>query len=225
MKNCTTGFVAHQDETDDCVASTDSVHIHGTPQEEVCIEGEFVKLGDPGPWDNDKDDGDYALIEIPDALINKSLVRTHMPTWGGPTEGAFNCTDLVDELNAPPDGSKGRPTVPRLLVQYGHGIGFGEVWPSKGRAGFLLYCKDPNAPVVTFWGDYRTIMPVSDGDSGSAANIGQVDATGVLRGGDAFADVTYLSPFGGWTAEFIKQDIRDQDWSNAPQVLLAGENP
>lgn len=89
------------------------------------------------------DTRDFALIEIPDALVPH--VRTDVPRWGS-FQGEVGGTDPGDSVG-----------------YYGHGIAYGSTPATRGRAG-VSFDGHPLRPDAAAWAAQG---PVSGGDSGS----------------------------------------------------------
>ena len=94
---------------------------------------------------------DFGVVELPAAVA--SQVRTSLPVWGGPTG--------VHTLALGQTG-----------CHYGHGLVFGEVFPTKGRIGVGGF-----SDALSWGGDFAA----GPGDSGSA--MVECGLTGLTLGG------------------------------------------
>lgn len=151
----------------------------------VDVGGNFTPLGDVA-YSRDGGVGqDFALVEIPDAL--EDLVDPTMPVWGGPTD-VFACETWVAEPGIPDEP----PTEPGATQFYGHGIGFGEVWPEKARSGSFDTQFGCNTDAEWF----RSAAPISFGDSGSAVNVVHAGADGTVTDRAALGLWTHLTATG-----------------------------
>jgi hypothetical protein len=81
---------------------------------------------------------DFGLVTIPSSLAG--IVRPTEPVWGGPNGTAPG-------------------TFPSVVCVYGNGVGLGETFATKARAGVGMGIKN---------GAWFADMPSSPGDSGSA---------------------------------------------------------
>ncbi|MGH7446566.1 MAG: hypothetical protein ACRELT_03345, partial [Longimicrobiales bacterium] len=81
---------------------------------------------------------DFGVVEIPKKI--DAVVRRSLPVWGGPT--GVHTLQLGDPA-----------------CHYGHGLGFGEVYPTKARVGV-----GGGSDEISWAGDFAA----SPGDSGSA---------------------------------------------------------
>lgn len=104
---------------------------------------------------------DFGVVEIPRKI--DAVVRRELPVWGGPTG--------VHSLQLGDPG-----------CHYGHGVGFGEVYPTKARVGVGGGSDD-----IAWEGDFAAAF----GDSGSALVMCEsVDAT--FEGRGAVGILTHL---------------------------------
>jgi hypothetical protein len=135
------------------------------------IQGTTVALG-PVAYSRQTQGGvdvgnDFGVVEIPSALY--SLVRNNVPVWGGPT-------------------SVKSTTVGDSLCLYGNGVGLGEVFATKARAGIS------EGGTATYWAG---AIPSSPGDSGSAVETCTGAAIGLL---------THIAPgYGGIVGTTVGQ--------------------
>ena len=106
---------------------------------------------------------DFGLVEIPKNRFN--LIRPNMPVWGGPTKAGTLSTG-------------------EIVCHYGNGVAFGEVFPTKGRAGIGLTSD------YQLW---AADTPSAPGDSGSAVATCVRDADG-LHGVKAIGILTHIAP-------------------------------
>lgn len=132
------------------------------------LRGEVVELGDVvyARQSRDGEDigNDFGLVEIPSDA--EQLVDPSMPTWGGPTErGAIEAGESV--------------------VQYGNGVGTGEVFLTKNRSGVGVQ-QDGGA------GAWYAELPAAPGDSGSAVQGAAATVSG-LEGVEAAGILTHLT--------------------------------
>ncbi len=105
---------------------------------------------------------DFGLVQIP--ATRSSLIRPSLPVWGGPTlNGTLSTGDTT--------------------CHYGNAVGFGEVYPTKGRLG---------VGTGTHGSYWSAVMTSAPGDSGSAVGTCTVDASGV-HGVKAIGILTHLS--------------------------------
>lgn len=133
------------------------------------LRGRVVRLGDVA-YARQSQDGvdlgnDFGLVEIPSDA--EHLVDPSMPTWDGPT--------ATGEINAG-----------ETVVQYGNGVGVGEVFITKNRAGSGL-ANDAGA--------WYAGLPGSPGDSGSAVQVARQTSTGPV-GEEAAGILTHLTTAG-----------------------------
>lgn len=106
---------------------------------------------------------DFGLVEIPTAV--EALVNPAMPTFGGPIEEGF--------VSAGED-----------ICHYGNGVGFGETFVTKGRAGVGVSHRNTE-------GQWLAELAASPGDSGSAVQGCRVTPTGI-QGVEAAGILTHI---------------------------------
>ncbi len=105
---------------------------------------------------------DFGVVQVPAAAVRQ--LRPSLPVWGGPsTSGVLAAGDTT--------------------CHYGNAVGFGEVYPTKGRLGVGTGSHG------SFW---SAVMPSAPGDSGSAVGTCSVGAGGV-HGVKAVGILTHLS--------------------------------
>lgn len=131
------------------------------------VRGRLVKLGPVAYARQRQDDtalgNDFGLVEIPSDA--EDLVDASMPMWGGPTgTGAINTAESV--------------------VMYGNGIGVGETFATKGRAGTGV-TNNSNQ------GTWVAELPASPGDSGSGVQVARQTGSGP-QGEQAAGILTHL---------------------------------
>jgi hypothetical protein len=129
------------------------------------LTGDLVTLGAVAYARQTAADGDvgndFGVVAIPASLA--SLIRPSMPVFGGPTTTA--------------EVQQGQP-----LCHYGNGVGVGEVFLTMGRIGV------GGGSTPKYWlGD----LAAAPGDSGSAVETCEADASGV-QGRGAAGILTHL---------------------------------
>lgn len=108
---------------------------------------------------------DYGIVEIPPELYCD--VRTDMAVWNGP-----NTADTSRQVE---QGD--------VVVHYGNGVVFGEVFPTQNRGG-LGITSDANRWIMN--------SAASPGDSGSALNIARIGFGDLVEGEWAAGVLTHL---------------------------------
>lgn len=135
------------------------------------VKGDLVELGKVAYARQESAGGlevghDFGVVEIPSDASH--LVRPSMPVFDGPaTTGSLQAGEVV--------------------CHYGNGVGFGEVFPTMGRAGVGFF-EDRGAFFFEGVGSF--------GDSGSAVQTCVPTATDVLEGDEAIGIFTHLTLIG-----------------------------
>ena len=105
---------------------------------------------------------DFGVVQVPAGAVRQ--LRPSLPVWGGPSvEGTLGAGETT--------------------CHYGNAVGFGEVYPTKGRLGIGTGSHG------SYWSAVMTSAP---GDSGSAVGTCSVGASGV-HGVKAIGILTHLS--------------------------------
>jgi len=131
------------------------------------IQGTTVALGAVAYGRQTASDGDigndFGIVAIPSSQMSRTTPT--MPVWNGPTSGS-------------PGVGLG------AVCFYGNAAGLGETVATKARAG-----------VVTVIGTkaWNAVLPVFEGDSGSALERCTADASGAVHGTAAVGIVTHLT--------------------------------
>jgi hypothetical protein len=146
---------------------------------EVCVQdcegnfrtnlllGTWVRLGQVAyarqtdPTGEEQVGHDFGVVEIPREV--RDLVRPAMPVWGGPT--GFDTLESGE-----------------TACHYGHGLGVGELFPTKARSGI-----GGGSDSISWMGDFAG----SFGDSGSGLVACESDGLG-LHGQGAIGVLTHL---------------------------------
>jgi hypothetical protein len=135
-----------------------SVRTSTCPANTIC--GGFEDLGAVVYARNEGVGKDFAIVRIPDNL--KTKVRHEMPMWGGPTgEGTLGSGQVA--------------------LHYGHGVGLGEVFATRGRTGIGTASSD----------GFGFLGTAILGDSGSAVVRGGSGA-GAFDGREAVGILTHI---------------------------------
>ena len=161
------------------------------------LRGEVVELGDIVYARQRTDDGtqigfDFGLVEVPSAA--EDLIDPSMPTWGGPSE--------TGEING------GDP-----VVQYGNGVVTGETVATKNRTGTGTGNDDAS-------GSWTAALPAAPGDSGSAVQVGEPGASGLV-GVEAAGILTHVGTNGTAGTNLEKAKRMATEAGLSVEVVLA----